>query len=133
MAGTNSRGRCRGSPPIGDGLGVDRLSFDNRDGSEKLTATGLGKFFPFYVTGTEVRCSVNMIHVYLLGVVPLGPHTIFCERIDSGARTIQTRESGPRVRRWDHQMRVRPSPDGRTLYSDEIIIEAGWLTGLVWV
>jgi hypothetical protein len=45
---------------IGDGLGFDVLSFDDRDESEKLIevkTTGLGKFFPFYVTGTEVRCS----------------------------------------------------------------------------
>ena len=70
---------------------------------------------------------------YLFGLLPLGAHTIFVERIDPGARTIQTRESGGLIRRWDHQLRVRPSPNGRTLYSDEIIIEAGWLTGLVWL
>jgi hypothetical protein len=48
---------------IGDGLGFDVLSFDDRDESEKLIevkTTGLGKFFPFYVTGNEVRCSEDM-------------------------------------------------------------------------
>ena len=48
---------------IGDGLGFDVLSFDDLDESEKLIevkTTGLGKFFPFYVTGNEVRCSEDM-------------------------------------------------------------------------
>jgi len=45
---------------LGDGLGFDVLSFDDVDESEKLIevkTTGLGKFFPFYVTINEVRCS----------------------------------------------------------------------------
>jgi Protein NO VEIN, C-terminal len=48
---------------IGDGLGFDVLSFDDLDGSEKLIevkTTGLGKYFPFYVSSTEVRCSEDM-------------------------------------------------------------------------
>ena len=39
------------------------LSFDDQDESEKLIevkTTGLGKFFPFYVTSNEVRCSEDM-------------------------------------------------------------------------
>ena len=38
---------------IGDGLGFDVLSFDDADDSERcieVKTTGLGKFFPFYVT-----------------------------------------------------------------------------------
>jgi hypothetical protein len=48
---------------FGDGLGFDVLSFDDQDESEKLIevkTTGLGKYFPFYVTGNEVRCSEDM-------------------------------------------------------------------------
>jgi len=51
------------SVEIGDGLGFDVLSFDDQDESEKLIevkTTGLGKFFPFIVTGNEVRCSEDM-------------------------------------------------------------------------
>lgn len=78
--------------------------------------------------GATVRCKG-----YLFGVIPLGTHTIFLERIDAAAREIQTRESEPLVRRWDHLVRVRPTSDGQTLYSDEIIMEAGWATPLVWL
>ena len=45
---------------IGDGLGFDILSFDEADDSKRMLevkATGLGKFFSFYVTANEVRCS----------------------------------------------------------------------------
>jgi hypothetical protein len=44
----------------GDGLGFDVLSFDAADGVEQLVevkTTGGGKYHPFYVTATEVRCS----------------------------------------------------------------------------
>ncbi len=44
----------------GDGLGFDVLSFDEHDDSElfvEVKTTGLGKFFPFYVSRNEVRCS----------------------------------------------------------------------------
>jgi hypothetical protein len=48
---------------IGDRLGFDVRSFDDADESEKLIevkTTGLGKFFPFYVTLNEVRCSEDV-------------------------------------------------------------------------
>jgi len=54
---------------IGDGLGFDILSFDDTDDSERMLevkATGLGKFFPFYVTANEVRCSDDIPNQYHL-------------------------------------------------------------------
>ena len=51
------------SQDIGDGLGFDILSFDEADDSERMLevkATGLGKFFPFYVTANELRCSADI-------------------------------------------------------------------------
>jgi hypothetical protein len=44
----------------GDGVGFDVLSFDEGDDSERfieVKSTGLGKYHPFSVTSTEVRCS----------------------------------------------------------------------------
>ena len=67
------------SQDIGDGLGFDVLSFDDQDESEKLVevkTTGLGKFFPFYVTGDEVRCSedvadqFHLFRVFAFGRTP---------------------------------------------------------------
>jgi hypothetical protein len=57
------------SQTIGDGLGFDILSFDVADDSKRMLevkATGLGKFFPFYVTANEVRCSDDIPDQYHL-------------------------------------------------------------------
>ena len=51
------------SQDLGDGLGFDILSYDDADDTERMLevkTTGLGKFFPFYVTGNEVRCSEDV-------------------------------------------------------------------------
>jgi hypothetical protein len=51
------------SETVGDGLGFDVLSFDEGDEAERLVevkTTGAGKFFPFYVTANEVRCSEDV-------------------------------------------------------------------------
>lgn len=58
------------SQDIGDGLGFDILSFDEADDTERMLevkTTALGKFFPFYVTSNEVRCSddiPNQFHLF---------------------------------------------------------------------
>jgi hypothetical protein len=57
------------SRDIGDGLGFDIISFDETDESERMLevkATGLGKFFPFYVSNNEVRCSEDIPNQYQL-------------------------------------------------------------------
>jgi hypothetical protein len=44
----------------GDGIGFDILSFDEATDAERyveVKTTGLGKFFPFYVTSNELACS----------------------------------------------------------------------------
>ena len=54
---------------IGDGLGYDVRSFDVEDASERLIevkTTGLGKFFPFYLTRNELRCSEDVSDCYRL-------------------------------------------------------------------
>jgi hypothetical protein len=60
----------------GDGLGFDVLSFDERDETDRLVevkTTGLGKFFPFYVTVNEVRCSeATMAQYHLYRVFDFG-------------------------------------------------------------
>lgn len=54
---------------IGDGLGFDVLSFDDTTDAERfleVKTTGLGKFFPFYVTINEVDCSEDVPDKYHL-------------------------------------------------------------------
>jgi hypothetical protein len=57
------------SQTIGDGLGFDVLSFDDADDTERfleVKTTGLGKYFPFYVTINEVNCSQDVPEKYHL-------------------------------------------------------------------
>ena len=80
-----------------------------------------------WVEGAIVHCKG-----YLFGVIPIGMHSIFLERIDSASREIQSRESNALIHRWDHLIRAHPTAEGKTRYSDEVLIEAGLLTCLVW-
>jgi ligand-binding SRPBCC domain-containing protein len=74
--------------------------------------------------------SINF-NLFGLGVIPLGPHTVNMERIDTAAREIQSRESGQMAEVWWHYVAVEEYPGARTLYTDEIDIYAGPLTGVV--
>ena len=94
----------------------------------KLVPVDAPHFPERWVEGATVRC-----RSYLFGVLPLGTRTIFLERIDWAAREIQSRERDPLIRRWDHRVRVWPAGEGRARYSDEIAVEAGWLTSLAWL
>ena len=66
------------SQDLGDGLGFDILSYDDADDTERMLevkTTGLGKFFPFYVTGNEVRCSEDVPEQFqLFRVYDFGRH-----------------------------------------------------------
>jgi hypothetical protein len=70
---------------------------------------------------------------YVLSLLPFGLHSILIERVDAKQREIQSRERDRWIRRWDHLISVRETEDGRTRYSDEIEIQAGVLTPLVWL
>ena len=58
------------SKEYGDGLGFDILSFDEVTDSEKMLevkSTGLGKYFPFFLTQNELLCSEDIpdqFHLY---------------------------------------------------------------------
>jgi len=70
------------------------------------------------------------LRLYLLGVVPFGPHELVVERVDDAARELQTRERSPLFRRWDHRITVEPVDARRARYVDEVEVDAGWLTPL---
>lgn len=65
--------------------------------------------------------------------IPLGPHTLTIERVDPDAYEIQTREHSELIQRWDHHIRVEYVAEDLTRYVDEVEIDAGWLTGPIWL
>ncbi len=75
-----------------------------------------------------IRCRLTV-----LGIIPVGTHVLQIKRVDPATREIESREHDALVRRWNHLIRVRSTPDGRALYVDEIEISAGFCTVLVWL
>ena len=81
-----------------------------------------------WIAGMTVRC-----RSYLFGLIPLGTRTLFFKRVDAQFMEIDTREHDRLVRRWDHLIRARPAAGGQCKYTDEIEINAGLLTPVVWM
>jgi hypothetical protein len=81
-----------------------------------------------WAPGSTVRMRPRMF-----GVLPLATRHLHWERIDDAAREIQTREHDAMIRRWDHRIHIEPAGDGQCRYTDDIEIEAGLLTPLVWL
>jgi hypothetical protein len=69
--------------------------------------------------------------LWVYGFFPFGKHNIFLERIAPLHYQIQSRETGNFITVWDHLITMKESGAGATRYSDEVVIYAGVLTGLV--
>jgi hypothetical protein len=82
--------------------------------------------------GTWVTDLTVYLRSYLFGFIPLGTRTLRFEYVDPQRREIQTREHDPLVRRWDHRIHFEPLAPGSSRYTDDVEVEAGVLTPLVW-
>jgi len=49
---------------------------------------------------------------------------------DPPQRVLRDNGHGSMVRRWDHRIVLRPD-GGRTHYSDQVRLDAGWLTPII--
>jgi hypothetical protein len=72
------------------------------------------------------------LRLSLFGFLPAGQHRITLVTIDREANLIESKESGALSPVWNHTIRFQPFGDGRLHYTDEIEIQAGLLTGVVW-
>ena len=88
-----------------------------------------GEAFPIRWTAP----TTHLCRCFLFGLIPLGTRTLTFARIDHDLREIHTRESDPLIRQWDHCIRIKPLGKSRCHYSDEIELDAGVLTPLVWL
>lgn len=70
---------------------------------------------------------------YIFGLIPVGTRRIFFEKIDKSSMQLQSRESDPLTKQWDHLISVVPINETSCIYSDEVEIDAGVLTPLVWL
>lgn len=82
---------------------------------------------------TEWRVGkVYDLKLYLFKVIPLGRHSIRLVTVDRKTNTITSKERGALARVWNHTISFREVEPGKLHYTDEIEIEAGWLTLAIW-
>ncbi len=112
------------SPAVLQAVSAPWMGFESREE---------GGFPEEWPTGEHVVC------VKAFGIVPIADQVIgisFPQRRD-GVRMMRDNGRGlvgafAPMRRWQHSLTVAAAPGGRTLYRDQLIIEAGVLTPLFW-
>ena len=107
----------------------------SRPQSLRFVASPLLKFTPVEADALDGEWEVGrdyQLKLYLLGLIPLGRHTIRLTRVDRDYNTIASRESGLLARVWNHTIFFQEITPGLVHYTDEIEIQAGWLTPVIW-
>lgn len=69
----------------------------------------------------------------LFGVLPFGVHTIHVVEFDEVSYEIYTNEKNTHVQVWNHRIILESVEAGKTQYTDEVEIYAGWKTPLVYL
>lgn len=77
----------------------------------------------------------HVVSLWLFGLVPIGPQTIRPEilAIDGWPKAFVDHGHSPLIRRWHHRLELMPDGPDRCQYADELDIDAGVLTPLVWL
>lgn len=80
------------------------------------------------------------VSVRVLGLIPAGEQIIRISFPEGRAGVRAVRDTGGAVSgpltvitRWDHTMAVSSARGDRTLYRDQLVVEAGVLTPLLWI
>ena len=73
------------------------------------------------------------LQLFLWRWIPLGRHWITLVEVDLAANTIRSHERGTLAPVWKHTIQFMPVGENQLYYSDEIEIQAGPVTPLVWL
>ena len=73
------------------------------------------------------------LDLHVFHILPLGKHFIHVNKIDHDAHEIFTNEHGSLTKTWNHRILVNSLDDSSIFYTDEIEIEAGFLTPFIWI
>lgn len=76
-----------------------------------------------------------LITMKLFGWLPFGRQWMVISIPQADEQVYQIRDNGygDRIARWDHRITIQDAPDGKTSYTDQVDIEAGLITPLVWL
>jgi hypothetical protein len=72
------------------------------------------------------------VSMRLFGIIPLGKQAIVISHPPADIFTLRDNGHSALIQTWDHVITIAPSGSG-TLYRDQVVIEAGLLTPLVWL
>jgi hypothetical protein len=86
-----------------------------------------GELPEHFAAGTTVR-----VKLLFFGFIPAWVHEIRIVKLDEVHREIETSEQGGSVKEWNHRITVDERGPWRSHYTDEIEIDAGLLTPLIW-
>lgn len=76
---------------------------------------------------------IYRVSLRLFGVIPFGKQAVVIS-FPENAQGFSLRDNGHSrlIRKWDHLITMAPSGRG-TLYRDQVVVEAGLLTPVVWL
>ncbi len=83
-----------------------------------------------------VRFQPGQVHrgrLWLAHVLPGWRHELKVIAVDPKKREIHTNESGGLLRVWNHGLIVRPLSADTCVYTDEVELDAGWLSLPAWL
>jgi hypothetical protein len=81
-----------------------------------------------FAEGLKIECRLWFLHV-----LPSWRHFLNVIRIDGEAMKLVSHERGGPMRKWNHTIRIKPLTESTCHYEDEIDINAGVLTPLIWL
>jgi len=76
---------------------------------------------------------VYKLKLFAFHILPLGKHNIKVKKIEPAEWEICTSEYGSLTKTWNHNIYIIPVSESALRYTDEIDIEAGFLTYFVWL
>ena len=72
------------------------------------------------------------VSMRLFGIIPLGRQAVVISHPPSNTFTLRDNGRSALIQKWDHVITIAPAGSG-THYRDQVTIEAGLLTPLVWL
>ncbi|MBS3784703.1 MAG: hypothetical protein KGY78_09710 [Anaerolineae bacterium] len=77
--------------------------------------------------GMEIETRLVFWHL-----IPGWKHTLRIVRVDKESKELVSEESGGPVQKWNHRIRLEREAAQKCNYTDEVEIEAGPLTAVIW-
>lgn len=99
-------------------------------------AAPLVRFEPVQPTRLPERWNEEkyLVRMKIVGRIPFGNHWIVISfPLAEGCYQIRDNGYGDQIDKWDHWITLEDTPDGKTRYTDQVDIEAGLLTPVVWI